>query len=68
MIKATALVSLIGLNDLIKAMQDAGKASGHFFKFSILSALIFLALATLINLGVALLERRFSAGARRRTA
>jgi len=68
MIKATALVSLIGLNDLIKATQDAGKGSGQFFYFSILSALIFLALATVINLAVLLLERRFSAGSRRHAA
>ncbi|WP_199260675.1 ABC transporter permease [Paracoccus binzhouensis] len=68
MIKATALVSLIGLNDLIKATQDAGKGSGQFFYFSILGALIFLALATVINLVVLLLERRFSAGTRRHAA
>jgi len=62
MIKATALVSIIGLSDLVKATQDAGKASGHYFYFSLLSALIFLALATLINGFVFLLQRRYSAG------
>lgn len=65
MIKATALVSIIGLNDLIKATQDAGKASSSFFFFSILSAVIFLGLATVANLIVYLLDRRFSAGVKR---
>ncbi|NOV16528.1 ABC transporter permease [Ensifer adhaerens] len=65
MIKATALVSLIGLNDLIKVTQDAGKASSSFFFFSILSAAIFLGLATATNVVVFMLERYFSTGVRR---
>lgn len=68
MIKATALVSIIGLSDLVKATQDAGKGSGYYFYFSILSAVIFLMLATIINGVLFMLERRFSVGVRRSNA
>jgi histidine transport system permease protein len=42
MLKATALVSIIGLADLVKAAQDAGKSSYQLFYFLVLAALIYL--------------------------
>ena len=38
LIKATALVSLIGLTDIIKITQDAGRSTMQVFYFSVLTA------------------------------
>jgi histidine transport system permease protein len=38
MLKATALVSIIGLADLVKAAQDAGKSTYQLFYFLVLAA------------------------------
>ncbi|AIY41660.1 Histidine ABC transporter [Collimonas arenae] len=65
LIKATALVSIIGLADIITATQDAGKSSMRLFFFSIVGGLIYLAITT-VSSGVLLwLERRYSAGVRK---
>lgn len=63
-LKATALVSIIGLSDVVKATQAAGKATYHFFFFTLIAALIYLALTTLSNLVLMWLEKRYSAGVR----
>lgn len=65
LIKATALVSIIGLNDLLQATQDAGKASMQFFYFSVICAFIYLAITTISNGALILMERRYSIGFRR---
>jgi histidine transport system permease protein len=65
LIKATALVSIIGLSDLLQATQDAGKASMQFFYFSIICAFIYLAITTISNVVLIWLERRYSVGVRR---
>lgn len=64
-LKATALVSIIGLSDVIKATQDAGKTTYRFFFFTLVAALIYLLLTTLSNLVLRWLETRYSAGVRR---
>ncbi|MFM2481843.1 ABC transporter permease [Celerinatantimonas sp. YJH-8] len=58
-LKSTALVSLIGLADVVKATQDAGKGTYHFFFFTILAGVIYLVLTTLSNAGLWWLERRY---------
>ncbi len=35
LVKSTALVSIIGLGDLVKATQDAGKGTLQFFHFTL---------------------------------
>lgn len=65
MIKATALVSIIGLADIVKATQDAGKSSMQLFFFSIVGGLIYLAITTLSNGVLLWLERRYSVGVRK---
>ena len=65
LIKATALVSLIGLTDIVKITQDAGRSSMQVFYFSIVAAVIYLAIATLSNLILMWLERRYSAGVKK---
>ncbi|MVV49820.1 histidine ABC transporter permease HisQ [Pseudomonas sp. PB120] len=64
LIKATALVSIIGLIDIVKVTQDAGKHSMRLFFFSLIGALIYLAITTLSNGVLLWLERRYSAGVR----
>lgn len=63
-LKATALVSIIGLSDVIKATQLAGKATYQFFYFTMIAAIIYLLLTTLSNFVLMWLERRYSVGVR----
>jgi histidine transport system permease protein len=65
LIKSTALVSIIGLNDLLRATQDAGKGTTRFFYFSIICALVYLAITTISNVLLIWIEQRYSAGLRR---
>ncbi|GAB0113509.1 ABC transporter permease [Acidisoma sp. C75] len=67
-LKATALVSIIGLSDVIKATQDAGKATFRAFFFSVLAAVIYLLLTTVSNAVLVMLERRYAIGVRRATS
>ncbi|MCB8875260.1 ABC transporter permease [Acidisoma silvae] len=64
-LKATALVSIIGLSDIIKATQDAGKATFNGFFFSVLAAVVYLVLTTASNGVLMLLQKRYSVGVRR---
>jgi histidine transport system permease protein len=65
LVKATALVSIIGLADLVKATQDAGKGSQNFFLFTLVAAGAYLAITTVSNLVLIMLERRYSVGVRK---
>ena len=65
MIKATALVSIIGLSDIVKATQDAGKSSMQLFYFCVVGGLIYLAITTVSNGALLWLERRYSVGVRK---
>ncbi len=64
-LKATALVSLIGLSDIIKATQDAGKGTFRMFYFSVLAGAVYLVLTMVSNGVLLLLERKYSAGVRK---
>ena len=63
-LKATALVSIIGLSDVVKAAQLAGKTTYRFFFFMLVAAAIYLLLTTLSNVVLMWLEKRYSAGVR----
>ncbi len=65
LIKSTALVSIIGLNDLLRATQDAGKGTTQFFYYSIVCALVYLAITTISHVFLMKLEQRYSVGLRR---
>ncbi|HGH3633463.1 TPA: ABC transporter permease [Acinetobacter baumannii] len=65
LIKATALVSIIGLTDTVKITQDAGRSTMQLFFFSIVAAAIYLAITTVSNLILIWLERHYSAGVRK---
>lgn len=64
LVKATALVSIIGLADVVKAAQDAGKGTMRLFLFTMIAAGIYLAITTVSNLVLLWLERRYSTGVR----
>ncbi|AMM13428.1 MAG: histidine ABC transporter permease HisQ [Pseudomonadota bacterium] len=65
MVKATALVSIIGLADVVKAAQDAGKGTLRFFFFTLLAGAVYLVITTLSNLVLMWLEKRYSSGVRK---
>lgn len=64
LLKATALVSLIGLNDLVKVAQNAGNVTFKVFLFISITGLIYLALTTVSNGVLYLLEKRYYVGVR----
>lgn len=64
-VKATALVSLIGLTDIVKVTQDAGKSSMQLFYFSLVGGLIYLAITTVSNGLLVWLQVHYSAGVRK---
>lgn len=64
-LKATALVSLLGLNDVIKATQLAGKGTYQPFYFAIVAGVIYLVFTTLSNGVLLWLERRYTLGVKR---
>ena len=68
-LKATALVSIIGLHEVVKAAQDAitgtsSKGAFHAFIFLAVAGLIYLGLTTFSNLLFLVLERRYALGVR----
>ncbi|WP_024302683.1 ABC transporter permease [Pseudogulbenkiania sp. MAI-1] len=65
LIKATALVSIIGLSDIVKATQDAGKGSLQLFYFTLIGGLIYLAITTVSGFVLMWLERSYSVGVRK---
>ena len=61
-LKATALVSLLGLEDVVKATQLAGKTTWQPFYFAIVAGVIYLIFTTLSNGVLWWLERRYTVG------
>jgi His/Glu/Gln/Arg/opine family amino acid ABC transporter permease subunit len=62
MVKATALVSIIGLDDMLHRANMAASATREPFTFYLLIALVYLAITT-VSIGLLMaLERRFSLG------
>ncbi|MGR4049831.1 histidine ABC transporter permease HisQ [Kosakonia cowanii] len=64
-LKATALVSLLGLEDVVKATQLAGKSTWEPFYFAMVCGAIYLIFTTASNGVLLLLERRYSVGVKR---
>lgn len=64
-LKATALVSLLGLEDVVKATQLAGKSTWQPLYFALVAGAIYLVFTT-VSAGILLwLERRYSVGVKR---
>jgi len=64
-LKATALVSLIGLTDVIKAAQNAGEGTFRTFYFMSIAGLVYLVLTTISNFFLMLLQRKYMTGVRK---
>jgi len=68
MLKATALVSIIGLDDMVHRAGLASAATRAPFTFYALIGLIYLTVTTVSILVLSAVERRFSRGVRREVA
>ncbi|WP_174846925.1 histidine ABC transporter permease HisQ [Yersinia artesiana] len=64
-LKATALVSILGLNDVVKATQLAGKGTYQPFFFALVAGVVYLIFTTLSNGVLLWLERHYSQGVKR---
>lgn len=64
LLKATALVSIIGLADLVKVAQEAGKSTFNLLDFLLLAAALYLLITSASNQLLRLLERRYNQGVR----
>ncbi|MDN7179474.1 ABC transporter permease subunit [Caballeronia sp. SEWSISQ10-4 2] len=64
LVKSTALVSIIGLSDVVKAAVDAGKGTYHVLLFMLLAAGLYLFWASLSGILLRQLSRRYSLGIR----
>lgn len=62
LLKTTALVSVIGLSDMVRVASEASKATREPFTFMIIVALIYLLIATLSEWIFARLQKRYDIG------
>lgn len=65
LIKTTALVSVIGLQDMVFKAGQAGGATKLPFTFYLVVAVIFLAITAVSQIGLSWVDRRYSVGVRR---
>lgn len=65
LMKTTALVSVIGLEDLVNNGYSAGRASHQPFAFMFVVLLLYLAMTAVSGVGLKRLDRRYSVGVRR---
>lgn len=63
--KTTALVSVIGLHDMVDIAYQAGGATRQPFTFYFLVAILFLVITGVSDIGLRWLERRYSVGVRK---
>jgi histidine transport system permease protein len=64
LLKATALVSIIGLSDLVKVAQEAGKSTFNMLDFLLIAAALYLLITSASNYLLRVLERRYNQGVR----
>jgi arginine/ornithine transport system permease protein len=64
-VKATALVSIIGLDDMVHRANLASAATREPFTFFCAIALIYLAITTVSIFALSRIEKRFSLGVKR---
>lgn len=62
LLKTTALVSVIGLSDMVRVASEASKATREPFTFMIIVALIYLLIASVSEWIFARLQKRYSIG------
>lgn len=64
MLKATAITSMVSLNELIFLSRSAGKATGHGLALLLVAALIYLALSTVSVVALRYLAAHYAAGSK----
>ena len=64
LLKATALVSIIGLSDLVKVAQEAGKSTFNMLDFLLIAAALYLLITSASNYLLRVLERHYNQGVR----
>lgn len=62
LLKTTALVSVIGLQDLVYNAFTAGRSSGQLFTFMFATLLVYLALTAVSDIFLRLIERHYNRG------
>ncbi len=65
LLKTTALVSVLGLHELVWESFTAGRSTRQLFTFFFVTLLIYLVLTAISDVGLRWLDRRYSAGVRR---
>ena len=65
LVKATALVSVIGLHDLVWNAFTAGRSVRQLFTFMIVVLFIYLLITATSDIGLRWLDRKYSAGVRK---
>jgi len=65
LLKTTALVSVLGLQELVYEAFTAGRSQRQLFTFMFVTLVIYLLLTAVSDLGLRWLERKYSAGVRR---
>ncbi|WP_148252900.1 ABC transporter permease [Aidingimonas lacisalsi] len=62
LLKTTALVSVIGLSDMVRIASEASKSTREPFTFMLLVGAVYLAIASVSEWGFARLQKRYSVG------
>lgn len=65
LLKTTALVSVLGLHELVWESFSAGRSTRQLFTFFFVALVLYLVLTALSDAGLRWLDRRYSAGVRR---
>lgn len=65
LVKSTALVSVIGLHDLVWNAFSAGRSTHQLFSFMITVMVIYLVITGISDLLLRRIDRKYSAGVRR---
>ncbi len=64
LLKSTAIVSMIGLSDMTRIADQAGRSTHQPFTFYLAVCVLYLAMTALSSYGLGVLTRRYSAGVR----
>lgn len=65
LLKGTALVSVLGLNDLVREAFVAGRSTKQLFTFFFVALIIYLILTAISEFGLNRLQKKYSVGIRR---
>ena len=65
LLKTTALVSVLGLHELVWEAFTAGRSTRQLFTFFFVTLVIYLVLTAISDVGIRWLDRRYSVGVRR---